>query len=90
MEQIEAIQRTAIHIIYDYTYDMPYNSALYVAQIPIKLIAGSSFHAPSLNLYYNRHPACFILSLQHETQQLLRDSRSCTKTSMDSYPYKKI
>jgi len=32
--QIEAIQRRAIGIIYDYTYRMPYTNALYVADIP--------------------------------------------------------
>ena len=33
-EQIEAVQRRAIRIIYSYTCDMPYINALYVADIP--------------------------------------------------------
>jgi len=33
-DQIEAIQKRAIRIIYDYTYGMPYTNALYVDDIP--------------------------------------------------------
>ena len=33
-EQIEAVQRRAIRIIYSYTCDMPYINALYIADIP--------------------------------------------------------
>ena len=34
IDQIEAIQRRALRIIYSYTNDMPYTNALYCASIP--------------------------------------------------------
>jgi len=34
IDQIEAIQRRALRIIYNYTNDMPYTNALYCASIP--------------------------------------------------------
>ena len=34
IDQIEAIQKRALRIIYSYTNDMPYTNALYCASIP--------------------------------------------------------
>jgi len=45
IDQIEAIQKRALRIIYSYTNDMPYTSALYVLPSPASQIEENSSHA---------------------------------------------
>ena len=63
-EQIEAVQRRAIRIIYSYTCDMPYTNALYTANIPGLVDRREQLSRVFSSRSYSRHPACFIPSLQ--------------------------
>ena len=48
-DQIEAIQRRALRIIYSYTNDMPYITALYCAAILSSQTVENNIHASFLN-----------------------------------------
>jgi len=73
IDQIEAIQRRALRVIYSYTNDMPYISVLYCAAIPSLADRREQLSRKFLNQSLNPHLASLPSYLTHGIPQLLTD-----------------